>query len=128
HGLETSDGGIKDITWYTPQGTEMTTQQWQDRLARCIGVLFNGRANPAIGQDGIAVADDLLLIVMNSHSEEVDFTLPTLPGRREWLRVVETGGRDLAPGSETFPMGVAFPVSARALTLFAIPAAMAGEN
>jgi isoamylase len=122
HGLETSDGGIKDISWYAPQGTEMTSQQWQDKLARCIGVLFNGQANPAIGQDGIAVADDLLLIVINSHSEKVDFTLPTLPGKSEWRRVLDTTASDLAPGSETFPMGVAFPVSARALTVFAIPA------
>jgi hypothetical protein len=65
---------------------------------------------------------------MNSHSEKVDFTLPTLPGRSEWLRVLDTTEPDLAPGSETFAMGVAFPVSARALTVFAIAAAMAGEN
>ena len=128
HGQETSADGIKDITWYAPQGTEKTTEQWQDKLARCIGVLLNGQANPAIGRDGIAIADDLLLILMNSHSEAVDFILPTLPPCSAWVRVLDTTDPELAPGSQTLPMGATFPMAARSLVVFAIPASAAGEN
>jgi glycogen operon protein len=128
HGRETSADGIKDITWYAPQGMEKTTEQWQDKLARCIGVLLNGQANPAIGRDGIAIADDLLLILMNSHSEAVDFILPTLPPGNAWVRVLDTTDPELAPGSQTLPMGATFPMAARSLVVFAIPASAAGEN
>src|SRR5262249_41372343 len=34
HGRATCARGIRDITWYAPQGTEKTTDQWQDVLAR----------------------------------------------------------------------------------------------
>jgi isoamylase len=128
HGRETSAGGIKDITWYAPQGTEKTTQQWQDVLARCIGVLLNGQANPAIGRDGLAIADDLLLILMNSHNETVDFILPTLPAGRAWVRVLDTTEPELAPGLEPLPMGATFPMAGRALVVFAIPTPAADES
>jgi isoamylase len=128
HGRETSADGVKDITWYAPQGTEKTTEQWQDKLARCIGVLLNGQANPAIGPDGIAIVDDLLLIVMNSHNEKVDFILPTLPTGGAWIRVLDTTEPTLTPESETLPMGATFPVTGRALVVFAMPAPAIGEN
>ena len=38
-----SRDGVKDITWLQPDGTEMTAEQWQDELARCIGVMLNGQ-------------------------------------------------------------------------------------
>ncbi|MFX4493788.1 DUF3459 domain-containing protein, partial [Acinetobacter baumannii] len=28
HGRNRSADGVKDITWYTPQGTEKTSEQW----------------------------------------------------------------------------------------------------
>jgi len=34
HGRAMSSDGVKDITWYTPQGSEKTPEQWNDPLAR----------------------------------------------------------------------------------------------
>jgi isoamylase len=128
HGRATSAGGIKDITWYAPQGAEKTTQQWQDTLARCVGVLLNGQANPVIGRDGIPLADDILLILMNSHSETVDFVLPTLPVGRAWVRVLDTTEPALAAGADPLPMGATFPMAGRALVVFSMPAPVTGET
>ena len=36
--------GIKDSTWLTPAGEEMTPEHWQDPAARCFGLLLDGRA------------------------------------------------------------------------------------
>ena len=44
HGREVSEDGVKDITWFSPKGTEKTAAQWQDRLARCLGLMLNGKA------------------------------------------------------------------------------------
>ena len=46
HGRATGPDGLKDITWFTPQGNEMTPENWQDHLARAVGVLLNGGAQP----------------------------------------------------------------------------------
>ena len=35
---------IKDVTWLSPSGEEMTTEQWQDGNAKCFGMLLDGRA------------------------------------------------------------------------------------
>jgi glycogen operon protein len=122
HGRAKSAGDIKDITWYAPQGTEKTTEQWQDSSARCMGVLLNGQANPAIGRDGFALPDDFLFVVLNSHHDVVDFVLPTLPIGASWERVLDTTEPDLAPGPQTLPMGATFAVPGRSLVVFAIPA------
>ena len=36
--------GVKDVTWLTPAGEEMTPEHWQDPNGRCLGVLLDGRA------------------------------------------------------------------------------------
>ncbi len=36
--------GVKDVSWLTPAGAEMTDDNWNDGNARCLGVLLDGRA------------------------------------------------------------------------------------
>lgn len=37
---------VKDVTWLSPDGSEMEEDQWQDSNAKCIGMLLDGRAQP----------------------------------------------------------------------------------
>ena len=122
HGTVTCSRGIKDITWFAPQGNEKTSEQWMDPLARCFGVLLNGRAGPAIGADGSPVEDDLLLVILNAHHDVVDFTLPTLPIEAQWLRLLDTSRPDDAESAGTLSMGATLPVNGRSLVLLSIPA------
>ena len=119
HGRATSREGIKDIVWFTPQGSEKASEQWMDPLARCVGVAFNGQANPPIGPNGISLADDLLFIIMNAHHDVVDFTLPSLPNITEWRRLLDTTDPEYMPVSMPFPAGAVFPVTGRSLVVFA---------
>ncbi|HSE75072.1 MAG TPA: glycogen debranching protein GlgX [Dongiaceae bacterium] len=122
HGTTSCPRGIKDITWFAPQGNEKTPEQWMDPLARCFGVLLNGRAGPAIGADGLPVEDDLLLIILNAHHDVVDFTLPALPVEAQWLRLLDTSRPDDAENADALSMGAALPVNGRSLVLLSIPA------
>ena len=54
HGRERSPDGVKDITWFSPAGREKTAEQWQDRQARCLGLMLNGRAGSYRTPDGLA--------------------------------------------------------------------------
>jgi glycogen operon protein len=121
HGNTVCPRGIKDITWFAPQGNEKTPEQWNDPLARCFGVLLNGRAGPTIGADGRPIEDDLLLIIFNAHTDVVEFTLPTLPIEAQWTRVLDTAQPDHA--EDTHGMGAALPIGGRSLVLLSMPAA-----
>ena len=76
--------GVKDVTWLTPAGEEMTTEHWKDPHGRCLGVLLDGRAQ----ETGIRrVGDDsTLLIIINAHNDVVPFTLPEAVGGSRWIR------------------------------------------
>ncbi|WP_119300613.1 glycogen debranching protein GlgX [Dongia deserti] len=119
HGNFTCSRGIKDMTWFTPQGVEKTSEQWMDPVARCIGVLLNGRAGPSVGPRGSLVEDDLLLIILNSHHEIVEFTLPSLPIEAHWTRLLDTADPDSIV--EAFSMGAVLPTKGRSLVVLSLP-------
>jgi pullulanase/glycogen debranching enzyme len=65
--------GVKDVTWLTPNATEMEEANWNDPYVRCFGMMLDGRAQPTgIKQRG---TDETLLIVMNAHDAVVNFQL-----------------------------------------------------
>jgi glycogen operon protein len=120
HGHFACPRGIKDITWFTPQGTEKTPEQWEDPVARCIGVLLNGRAGPTTSSHGTPIEDDLLLIILNSHHDVVEFTLPRVPVEQDWTRLIDTADPDAAPG--TVAKGATLPIAGRSLAVLSLPA------
>jgi glycogen operon protein len=111
--------GVKDSTWLTPNGREMTDEQWQDNAARCFGLLLDGRAQMSgIRQRG---AESTLLFITNAHHDVVVFTLPKVAGGGDWLRLVDTNRphEDDDPYEATpFKFGQQYEVTGRSLLLF----------
>jgi isoamylase len=109
--------GVKDVTWINANGSEMTSEQWQDRGMTCFGMLLDGRAQAT----GIRKSskDATLLMVINGHSDFVEFTLPEYYGGMKWSLLVDT---NVADGSEkgTFDHGDKYGVTARSLLLFVL--------
>jgi len=90
HGLSMSSDGIKDITWYSPEGREKSAEQWRNPTMRCVGLLLNGRAGVHRDEDGSRLDDGVLLIVLNSHHDPVGFILPEMPRGRGWRCAIDT--------------------------------------
>lgn len=69
---------VKDLTWINADGSEMQNEQWGDANMRCFGMLLDGRA-PTTGlrQKG---REATVLLIINAHSDTVDFALPDIPG------------------------------------------------
>jgi glycogen operon protein len=120
HGNFSCERGIKDITWFTPQGAEKTSEQWMDPVARCIGVLLNGQAGPTIGSHGAPIEDDLLLVILNSHHDVVEFTLPQIPIEGQWTRLIDTAAPEAE--LETLAQGAVLPITGRSVTVLSLPA------
>ena len=112
-GDPTGSLSVKDITWLSPSGHEMTPAQWQDPFAKCFGMLLDGRAQAALQQAP-------LLLVTNAYHDVVLFSLPKAPGGgRGWRLLVDTNQPALDAEPE-FPIAHKYAVTGRSLLLFAL--------
>ncbi len=106
---------IKDVTWITPNATEMTPEQWSDGAALSLGVILDGRAQPTgIRKRG---SDRTLFLILNSYHDVVMFTFPEVNGGGAWLRLVDTNQPE-AEDVPVFAFGASYEVTGRSLLLF----------
>ena len=102
---------VTDVSWMSPSGDEMTTEQWQDGNARCFGMLLDGRAQETgVKRRG---SDATLLLIYNAHHDVVNFTLPQVAEGRSWLGLVDTNQPEAQLPS--FPLGHCYAVAGRSL-------------
>ena len=108
---------VKDATWFSPAGTEMTPEQWDDPAAKCFGVVLDGRAQPTgIRRRG---ADATILLVLNAHHDVVEFTLPEVPEGDSWLCLLDTNVPDRTE-DKPHEFGEVYEVTGRSFLLFAL--------
>ena len=56
--------GVRDLTWIAPSGSEMSAEQWSDPFAKCMGALFDGRAQATgVRRRG---SDTTMLLIVNA--------------------------------------------------------------
>jgi isoamylase len=106
--------GVKDVTWINANGSEMNSEHWQDGRMACFGMLLDGRAQAT----GIRKSskDATLLLVINSHSDLVEFTLPECYGGMQWSLLVDTNLAD-SSAKGIFDPGDKYGVTPRSLLL-----------
>jgi isoamylase len=84
---------VKDVTWLTPSGEEMTPAHWNDPFARALGVLLDGRAqHTGIRRRG---RDLTMLLILNAHTKVVTYKLNAVVGGSCWMLLVDTNQPDL---------------------------------
>lgn len=98
HGRDIRGGVIRDICWLTPQGEEMTDDEWDTAFARCLGVYFAGDALNESDRRGRPLVDDNFLLLVNAYHEPVPFTLPVFHQGLHWQVLLDT---DHASGLES---------------------------
>jgi isoamylase len=107
--------GIKDLTWINASGAEMTAEEWADERMKCFGMLIDGRSRPTgVRQRGTEAA---MLIVLNSHHDLVNFTLPEYPDGETWDLLLDT---DVPERTAPYKgkNGAVFGITGRSLFLF----------
>jgi glycogen operon protein len=111
--------GVRDATWLTPKGVEMTAAEWQDTHTRCLGMLMDGRAQASGTR--IMSHDETLLLILNAHDAPVPFKLPFGAGGRRWTLQIDTSAPDRYR-ELTVRAGQVHDVPGRTLLLFALQA------
>jgi glycogen operon protein len=106
---------VRDVSWINANGKQMEDEHWGDSGTRCFGMLLDGRAQTSgIRQPG---REATLLIVINAHSDLVNFTLPACIGGEEWTVLIDTNQACKAPGA-TLSTGEEYGMTAYSLVLF----------
>ncbi len=123
-GAYDSSLGIRDVSWLTPEGKEMTIEQWHDPHNRCLGMLLDGRAQPT--SSCCSRSDTALLLIVNAHQDEVLFALPEVPLGVRWKQLVDTASP--AATREDYPFNSEFAASGRSLLLFELVTQATGHR
>jgi glycogen operon protein len=99
---------IKDISWFGPDGNEMSDQAWNDGNAKVLGVRLAGDIINEVDERGEGISGDTLLILMNAHWETINFTLPVARMEHVWETMLDTSDPDMplrvCRGCEQYPL------------------------
>ena len=108
----------KDIVWLKPDGSEMTTSEWNQDFARSLGVFLNGRAFTETDRRGNPVRDANFVLLFNAYHDPVPFRLPALDAG-SWSAIIDTARDDGLATGGTFDAASVYPLQGRSLVLLA---------
>jgi isoamylase len=106
--------GVKDISWFGPDGQEMSDDAWNAGFVKCLGVRMAGDLIGDVDDRGEPLVGDTLLLLFNAHHESIPFALPATRADR-WDRVLDTAEPE--EDRAAFAPGDRYPLQGRALAL-----------
>jgi len=109
------DGGMPDIAWFAPDGSEMTGEDWESAFAKSIAVYLNGQGLPDLDVRGQRVIDDSFVLCFNAHYESIEFTLPPKDFGPAWVPVIYTADMTVAEEAKPVTAGAKVAIDARAV-------------
>ncbi len=112
HGSE-----VKDLSWFRPDGHEMTDDDWNNALTRCFGLRLAGDAIPEVDALGERIVDDTLLMLVNAHHRALPFVLPAHHRGVRWECVMDTRESDGQCAAGPLRGGEAYDIEGRSLVL-----------
>jgi glycogen operon protein len=117
-GVEGKPLPLKDITWFAPDGHEMTHEDWNDGERRCFGALLSGEVGDRfVSLQGYPEIDDSFLMILSAYPTSVEFVLPVVPTVRRWTQVLDTALTSPPPKLPVAP-GTRLTIPDRSFTLF----------
>jgi glycogen operon protein len=111
--------GQPDISWFRPDGSEMSDDDWGSGFGKSVAVYLNGQGIPELDARGQRVTDDSFFLCFNAHHEPIEFTLPPGEFGRAWVPVIDTSIETVGSAAnpedrQPVPAGNAVQVAARA--------------
>jgi isoamylase len=115
---------VKDLTWYGPDGREMTDEQWHASGVHTIGLRLAGDAIEELGERSQRVLDDTLLVILNGDARPVRFRLPNR-ANGDWHLVFDTVSSEIPDPMDAgrYPGGATYRLAERSVVLLRQPRA-----
>ncbi|PRC45797.1 glycogen debranching enzyme, partial [Mycobacterium sp. ITM-2017-0098] len=106
---------LPDISWFRPDGSEMSDEDWDSGFGKSVAVFLNGQGIPDLDPRGQRVTDDSFVMCFNAHHEPIDFTLPPKEFGTAWQPVIYTAEGAVMEESLPVAAGARLTVEARAV-------------
>ncbi len=82
---------VKDVTWLTPEGEELETEDWHEAERKGLGMLLSGEAGSRfLTERGEPETDNSFLLLLNAGPEEVPWILPADGESCCWQLLLDT--------------------------------------
>lgn len=109
---------VKDLSWFRPDGKEMTDEDWNAGYARSLALRLAGDAISETDEKGRPIVGDTLLILLNAHHAPLAFTLPAHKRSIRWCPLLDTACTTQGEKSVTcFKGGEHYKMEARSIAL-----------
>jgi glycogen operon protein len=106
---------LKDITWLTPEGGEMTPARWEANHVKCLGAVLAGDVGE-VDDHGRPVVGETIVYLLNAHSGGVSFPLPLALGTDErWECLIDTS--DARRHGTRHRAGAKYPLASRSVAV-----------
>jgi glycogen operon protein len=93
---------VKDISWISPDGEEMSDEAWNAGFVRCLGMRLAGDCIGEVDERGEPIVGETILVLMNGHFEPLPFQLPKHHEGQHWECMLDTAKPEAEP---TFMIG-----------------------
>ena len=110
-----------DISWFRPDGSEMSDDDWGSGFGKSVAVYLNGLGIPELDARGQRVTDDSFFLCFNAHHEPIEFTLPPQDFGSAWVPVLDTSA-STADSEDQEPIPAANPIRVAARTTVVLQA------
>jgi len=108
---------LKDITWVTPEGREMSQADWTLPYARSLGCIVSGESVVTDAASGAEEADDTFMVLFNAYTEIIFYTLPPAALGKRWDVVIDTARPEAILVGEGCDAGARFPLKPHSLAV-----------
>jgi isoamylase len=109
---------LKDLTWFRPDGREMTETDWQNPGTRAFALRLAGDTIDEVDERGERIVDDTLLILVNGFWEPLGFVLPAHKSGVRWEALLDTREADVPRRGRSLRGGQTYDMESRSLALF----------
>jgi isoamylase len=109
---------VQDVMWFRHDGETMSDEDWQNSHTQSLAMFLAGNGLRETDREGRPLKDDHLLLMLSASHEDLEFTLPRLPGCEHWELLVDTSNDE---AQETHGAGQKSLLPARSLKLFRCP-------
>ncbi len=114
-GREIRGSDVRDLVWLSPDGTEMTDDEWNSGYVRCFGMAMGGEAMEEWSEQGEQIRDANFLLLFNADGGAMDFTLPDFGRHRGWCVMLDTANPELPERHLCLPDGQTVTLEGRSM-------------
>ncbi|MCB9484058.1 MAG: glycogen debranching protein GlgX [Dehalococcoidia bacterium] len=82
----------RDVSWFVPDGHDVSDEQWDEAWRKCFGLRLAGDAIEEVDPEGRPIVGDTLLILFNAGEQDERFTLPSERPKGGWQLLIDTTG------------------------------------